>query len=167
MHFRFKQWSIAALLLVLAGAAAIRTGLPPVVYAHEGHEHFAAGEPGDPKKPARTIRVLMVDYGDEKEMKFEPASITVRKGEQIRFVLENSGTESHEFMLATVAENRKHGELMKKFPDMEHDDPNAKRLAVGDHGELLWRFTKVGEFEFACLIPGHYEAGMHGKIIVK
>src|SRR3979411_429242 len=131
MHFRFKQWSIAALLLVLAGAV----------------------QRGDPKKPARTIRVLMVDYGDEKEMKFEPASITVRKGEQIRFVLENSGTESHEFMLATIADNRKHGELMKKFPDMEHEDPNATRRAVGDHGELLWRFTRGGEFEFACLIP--------------
>jgi uncharacterized cupredoxin-like copper-binding protein len=56
---------------------------------------------------------------------------------------------------------------MKKFPDMEHDDPNAKRLAVGERGELIWKFTKAGEFEFACLIPGHYEAGMHGKIIVK
>jgi uncharacterized cupredoxin-like copper-binding protein len=168
MNIRFDKWRVAALLLLgLVGAGAIRTSLPPAAYAHEGHEHFAAGEPGDPKKPARTIRVLMLDDGSEKDMKFEPASITVRKGEQIRFVLENGGTESHEFMLATVAGNRKHGELMKKFPDMEHDDPNAKRLAVGDHGELLWRFTKTGEFEFACLIPGHYEAGMHGKIIVK
>jgi uncharacterized cupredoxin-like copper-binding protein len=91
----------------------------------------------------------------------------VRKGEQIRFLLENGGIEGHEFILATVAENRKHAELMKKFPDMEHDDPNGKRLAAFQHGELLWRFTKAGEFEFACLIPGHYEAGMHGKIIVK
>jgi uncharacterized cupredoxin-like copper-binding protein len=56
---------------------------------------------------------------------------------------------------------------MKKFPDMEHDDSNGKRLAISEHRELLWRFTKAGEFEFACLIPGHYEAGMHGKIIVK
>jgi uncharacterized cupredoxin-like copper-binding protein len=109
----------------------------------------------------------MIDYGDEKEMKFEPAVITVRKGEQTRFVLENSGTESHEFMLATVAESRKHAELMKKFPDMEHDDQNGKRVVVSETRELFWRFTKPGEFEFACLIPGHYEAGMHGKIIVK
>jgi len=157
---------IRSVLSLVATTLALGAGVPAALHAHEG-AHFSAGEPGDPKKPARTIRVLMVDYGDEKDMKFEPASITVRKGEQIRFVLENSGTESHEFMLATIADNRKHGELMKKFPDMEHDDPNAKRLAVGDHGELLWRFTKAGEFEFACLIPGHYEAGMHGKIIVK
>jgi uncharacterized cupredoxin-like copper-binding protein len=135
--------------------------------AHEDHAKFSAGQPGDPNKPARTIHVLMRDDGNEQNMRFEPALITVRKGEQIRFLLENGGTESHEFMLATVAENRKHAQLMKKFPDMEHDDPNAKRLAMSERGELLWRFTKAGQFEFACLIPGHYEAGMHGKIIVK
>jgi uncharacterized cupredoxin-like copper-binding protein len=56
---------------------------------------------------------------------------------------------------------------MKKFPDMEHDDPNAKRLSPFNSGELVWKFTKRGEFEFACLIPGHLEAGMLGKVIVK
>ena len=66
-----------------------------------------------------------------------------------------------------MADNRKHAEVMKKNPDMEHDDPNAKRLSPFNSGELLWQFTKKGEFEFACLIPGHLEAGMHGKIIVK
>src|SRR3974377_276040 len=116
------------------------------IQAHEGHVIFSSGEPGNPRKPARTIRVAMIDDGSETDMKFEPAVITVRKGEQIRFVLENAGTESHEFMLATVAENRKHAELMKKFPDMEHDDPNGKRLAVSERGELLWRFTKAGGF---------------------
>src|SRR5260370_14158569 len=135
--------------------------------AHEDHAKFSAGQPGDPNKPARTIHVLMRDDGNEQNMRFEPALITVRKGEQIRFLLENGGTESHEFMLATVAENRKHAQLMKKFPEMEHDDPNAKRLAMSERGELLWRFTKAGQFEVACLIPGHYEAGMLGKIIVK
>ena len=153
--------TVSVVLLFTAIAAVIPTR------AHEGHEVFSAGEPGDPKKPARTIRVLMHDDGNEQNMRFEPATISVRRGEQIRFVLENDGTESPEFMLATVAENRKHAELMKKFPDMEHDDPNAKRLAVSAHGELLWRFTKAGTFEFACLIPGHYEAGMHGTITVK
>jgi uncharacterized cupredoxin-like copper-binding protein len=163
---RTKVFAAATALLAIA-SFGIGIGLPGPGRAHEGHGTFSAGEPGDPKKPARTVRVLMVDYGDEKDMKFEPALITAKKGEQIRFVLENGGTESHEFMLATVADNRKHGELMKKFPDMEHDDPNAKRLTVGQKGELVWKFTKAGEFEFACLIPGHYEAGMRGKIIVK
>jgi uncharacterized cupredoxin-like copper-binding protein len=165
MSIRFNPWHAAALLLALAVPGIIRVGLPAIVHAHEGHESFAAGQPGDPKRPARTIRVLMLDDG--RDMRYEPAAIEIRKGEQIHFVLENEGTEHHEFMLATVAENRKHGELMKKFPDMEHTEPNAKRLEVGGHGELLWRFTKSGEFEFACLIPGHYESGMHGKIAVK
>jgi uncharacterized cupredoxin-like copper-binding protein len=152
--------AIAAAVLLLTGTATI------TARAHDDHGSFSAGEPGDPKKPARTIHVLMIEKS-ENNMKFEPGEITIRKGEQIRFLLENGGIEGHEFILATVAENRKHAELMKKFPDMEHDDPNGKRLAASQHGELLWRFTKAGEFEFACLIPGHYEAGMHGKITVK
>ena len=135
--------------------------------AHDGHspEAFSAGTPGDPKKPSRTIKVKMLEDG--KKMLFEPSVIRVRKGEQIRFVLQNDGTWDHEFMLASVADNRKHAEAMKKNPDMEHDDPNAKRLSPFASGELLWRFTKKGQFEFACLIPGHLEAGMHGKVIVK
>ena len=153
-----------ALLLAFVNGGAICIGLNTIAYAHEEH-HFAAGEPGDPKKPARTIKVAMREDG--KKMAFEPARIRVRKGEQIRFVLENDGTDDHEFVLATPDEDRKHAELMKKFPDMEHDDPNAKRLAVGEHGEILWKFTKAGTFEFACLIPGHREAGMVGKVVVK
>jgi uncharacterized cupredoxin-like copper-binding protein len=158
--YKFTILATSVVLLLIAAMAMIPA------HAHEHHVIFSAGEPGDPKKPARTIRVLMIEES-EKDMKFEPAVITVKKGEQIRFALENGGIEGHEFILATVAENRKHAELMKKFPDMEHDDPNGKRLAASERGELLWRFTKAGEFEFACLIPGHYEAGMHGKIIVK
>ena len=128
------------------------------------HLAFSAGEPGSPNKPARTIKVAMQEAG--KKMMFDPAEITVHKGEQIRFVLYNEGTESHEFVLATDAENRKHAQLMKKFPHMVHDDPNAKRVDAFNEGQLLWHFTKIGEFEFACLIPGHYEAGMYGKLIV-
>ena len=91
----------------------------------------------------------------------------VRLGEQIRFEIYNEGSWDHEFMLATKEDNRKHAEVMKKFPNMEHDDPNAKRLSPLSSAELLWKFTKRGEFEYGCLIPGHLEAGMHGKIIVK
>lgn len=133
--------------------------------AHEGHEHFSAGEPGDPNRSSRIVKVTMLEDG--KKMLFEPAIVEVRRGEQIRFIIFNEGTWNHEFMLATKVENCKHAELMKKFPDMEHDDPNAKRLAPFETGELLWKFTKLGEFEYACLIPGHLEAGMHGSIVVK
>ena len=152
------------LLLLWAGLLG-GLGLSPPSQAHDQHESFSAGEPGDPRKPSRVVKVSMQEEG--KKMLFDPALIPVRTGEQIRFVLFNEGTESHEFVLATVAENRHHAELMKKFPEMEHADPNEKRVAVFNEGELVWKFTKQGEFEFACLITGHYEAGMHGRIIVK
>lgn len=129
--------------------------------AHEAHLHFSAGKPGDPKKPARTITVLM------REMEFKPSRIEVHRGEQIRFVLQNVGTESHEFVLATPGENREHEAVMKKFPNMEHDDPNAKRVPRSGSAELLWVFSKPGEFEFACLIPDHREYGMVGTVVVK
>ena len=157
--------AITALSLSAVGLALALAGSVPPLLAHEGHETYSAGVPGDPKKPSRTVKVKMLEEG--KKMFFEPAVIEVRQGEQIRFVLQNDGIEDHEFMLASIADNRKHAEAMKKNPDMEHDDPNAKRLSPFNKGELLWRFTKKGEFEFACLIPGHLEAGMHGKVVVK
>lgn len=93
-------------------AVTVVLGLAVAMSAAVAHEQFAAGEPGDPKQPARVVKVIMREDG--KKMLFEPAYITVRKGEQIRFILNNDGTESHEFVLATVAENRKHAQLMKK-----------------------------------------------------
>lgn len=129
--------------------------------AHESHSEYSAGEPGDPKKPSREIVVLM------SEMDYSPASIEVKRGEQIRFVVRNVGTEVHEFLLATTAENLKHGEAMKKNPDMEHDEPNGLRLNSKKSGEVLWKFSKAGTFEYSCLIPTHREYGMIGKVIVK
>ena len=98
-------------------------GLLAEASAHGAHEHFAAGEPGDPKKPFRIVRVTMLEDG--KKMLFEPAVVDVRLGEQVRFEIFNEGSWNHEFVLASEAANRKHAELMKKFPDMEHADPNA------------------------------------------
>ena len=134
----------------------------------EGHSHAgetAYGMPGDPKKPARPVNITMREA--DGKMLFVPDRIEVRKGEQIRFVLRNNGEVDHEFVVATLEENLKHAEEMKKNPDMEHDDPNARRLAPKKTGEILWRFTKAGEFDFSCLIPGHREAGMFGRVIVK
>ena len=104
--------------------------------------------------------------GDGKMM-FMPDRIEVKRGEQIRFVLQNAGELAHEFVLASTADNLKHAAQMQKYPDMEHDDPNGKTLQPKGSTEILWRFTKRGEFEFGCLIPGHREAGMTGKIVVK
>jgi uncharacterized cupredoxin-like copper-binding protein len=101
------------------------------------------------------------------KMIFIPDVFTIRKGEQIKFVLRNVGAIEHEFVLGTKQEIDAHAEEMKKNPDMEHDDPQSKRLKAKENGEIYWKFTKAGEFEFACLIPGHRELGMHGKIFVK
>jgi len=133
-----------------------------------GHGHgdeTAYGKAGDPKKPARIVQVVMSER--DGKMAFIPDRIEVRRGEQIRFQLRNNGELDHELVLATLEENLKHAVEMQKNPDMEHDDPNAKRLAPKKTGEIVWAFTKPGEFDFSCLIPGHREAGMTGKIIVK
>ena len=150
--------------LISAFAAAALLATIGLAAAHEG-EHFSAGVPGNAKKPARTVTVVMSD--DEGAMKFTPDRLEVKKGEQVRFVIQNKGALKHEFMLASVKDNDKHAEMMKKFPDMEHDDPNAKSVDPGKTAEIVWRFTKTGTFEFACLIPGHREAGMHGTVTVK
>lgn len=151
-------------LIPMAVAVAMIAGAGIAASAHEG-EHFSAGVPGDPKKPARTVEVKMSE-GDG-TMKFTPDHLDVKKDEQVRFVIENNGSLKHEFTLASVQDNDKHAEMMRKFPDMEHDDPNAKTVDPGKSVEMLWRFTKSGRFEFACLIPGHREAGMHGFVSVK
>ena len=155
----------SGIVIIVLPVLLVGPCLAPGPLAQEAHQHFSAGEPGNPRKPARIVKIVMREDGDR--MVFEPSRIEVRRGEQVRFVLDNDGLKNHEFVLATATENRKHAEMMRKFPEMEHEDPNARRVAPYNRDELLWRFTKRGEFEFACLIPGHYEAGMFGKVIVK
>jgi uncharacterized cupredoxin-like copper-binding protein len=151
------------------GALALSAGMALAGSGAAGHSHrtFVAGEPGDPKKPvARTVEIAMLETEDAR-MLFRPDQVEVKRGEQVRFVLKNHGGVDHEFMLDSVQNNAKHKIAMQKNPDMEHDDPNGKRLAPKGNSEIVWRFTKPGTFEFACLIPGHYESGMHGTIVVK
>ncbi len=127
---------------------------------HQGHA-AALGRPGDPRKATRVVEVTMSD-----DMRFSPAKIDVRRGETIRFVVHNTGQTKHEMVLGTLAELKAHAEMMRKHPEMEHDDPNAVSVDPGKTGEFTWQFTKTGSFDFACLIPGHFEAGMAGKIAV-
>lgn len=133
--------------------------------AHVGHGETDFGKPGDPKKPARIVQVVMRE--SDGKMLYLPDRLTIRKGEQIRFQLRNNGETDHEFVIGTVEENRRHMKAMEAHPDMDHDDPNAKRLKPKSTGEIVWQFTKAGTFEFACLIPGHYQAGMVGTIVVE
>lgn len=137
----------------------------PGAPGHHHDEEYSAGEPGSAKAPARVVLITMQD--SDGKMRFIPDRVEVKKGEQVKFMIHDGGALAHEFVLATTAENLEHAKLMQKFPDMEHDDPNAIRLAPGKSGNIVWKFTKAGEFEFACLIPGHRESGMIGHIIVK
>ena len=150
------NWLVLALPIAVAcgGAAALAHG-----------KHFSAGEPGKPGEKSRTVEVVMKE-GDG-TMSYTPDQFEVKRGEQIRFVIRNEGALTHEFMLASEKENAEHGKLMERFPNMEHDDPNGKTLEAGKSAEIVWKFTKPGSFEFACLIPGHHQAGMHGLIVVK
>ena len=158
--------SVAFASAVMGAAAFIQTvGLNRPSMAHSDGHAFAAGEPGDAKKPFRVIEVVMTDGPGT--MTFTPNKIDVRKGEQIKFLLKNTGYLAHEFLLDSFESNAKHKIAMEKNPEMEHDDPNGKRVESKKSAEILWRFTKAGTFEFACLIPGHYETGMKGVVVVK
>jgi len=128
----------------------------------DGHHNSKAGVAGDASNVSRTIAVDMSDT-----MEFTPASIDVKAGETIRFEVTNSGKNLHEFVIGTNEEILEHHELMKKFPGMEHEDePNSVSLETNEAGEVIWQFTKAGSYDFACLQPGHYEAGMKGKFMV-
>ena len=156
-----RAFLTAASILLVAGAAYAGPG-------EKGHSHdhgLTFGELGDPKKPAREVLVTMTEQ--DGKMLFLPNKIEVKKGEQVRFKLTNKGLLDHEIVLATLEENLKHAKEMEKNPEMEHDDPNAKRLAPNANGEIVWKFTKAGTFDFSCLIPGHRESGMFGMVIVK
>lgn len=126
-----------------------------------GSAESAIGQPGQAGKVTRTINVEMADT-----MRFTPANIAAKQGETIRFVIKNSGQVKHEFSLGTEAELKEHYETMKKFPEMEHDEPSKISLAPGKQGEIIWQFTKAGDINFACLYPGHYDAGMKGQVKV-
>ena len=120
------------------------------------------GREGDPSKVTRTIKVDMSD-----KMWFSPGELRIKAGETIRFEVKNSGKAMHEMVLGTKQDLKEHAELMRKHPGMEHDEPHMAHVAPGKTERMVWQFTKPGEFYYGCLIPGHFEAGMVGKVIVR
>lgn len=135
---------------------------PTRVYDASQVEEHAFGREGDPKKITRVIKINMDDA-----FRFSPDTFTIKRGETIKFVVSNSGKILHEMILGTPAALKEHAKMMAKFPNMEHADANMVHVKPGEHGEMIWQFTKPGEFHFACLVPGHFEAGMIGKLIVQ
>ncbi len=153
-------------------AGLLLAALPAAVLAHgdAGHARHAGpvvkeqkpwGIAGERAAARRRIEVGMSD-----DMRFTPARIEVRQGETVRFVFRNRGQTLHEFVLGTKPVLEEHAALMMKFPDMEHDEPYMAHVAPGTSGEIVWTFNRAGEFDFACLIPGHYQAGMVGQVVV-
>jgi len=128
--------------------------------SYKGHA-AALGRPGQLKAATRTVEIDMAD-----DMRFTPERIEIKQGETVRFIAHNRGEIKHEMVLGTIGELRKHAAVMAKFPEMEHDDPNAVSVEPGKSGEFAWTFSKPGSFDFACLVAGHFEAGMIGKVTV-
>lgn len=142
-------------------------------WAHGGEEHAMKmkaeisndqhefGREGDPKKVVRTIQISMADT-----MRYSPDRLTVKQGETVRLVLTNKGKIMHELVLGSEKKLKEHAEVMKKFPNMEHDEPYMAHVPSAKKQEIVWQFNQPGEFLFGCLIPGHYEAGMVGRVTV-
>lgn len=147
---------ISATAMIMATTGAFASG------SHAGgHAKDAIGKPGVAAKVTRTVQIDMTD-----NMRFNMADLTAKQGETVRFVIKNSGKIKHEMVLGTAKELKDHYQEMMKNPEMEHDEPNMVTLAPGKSGEIIWHFTKAGKVDFACLQPGHYDAGMKGLINV-
>ena len=157
-----------------AAIAACSIFLAAGVHAHDekhparARADYSKAEPmpfgiaADPKRAARTMKIEMADT-----MRFTPAEVKVKRGEAVRFVVTNNGKQMHEMVLGTMDDLKKHAELMKKHPGMEHDEPHMAHVPPGKTAEMGWRFSKAGTFYYGCLLPGHFEAGMIGKVVVE
>ena len=158
---RFTVSQLLAMAALAASGAAFASGNHAGGHGHDDGGETAIGKPGVAAKASRTITIEMSDA-----MRFTPSDMEVKRGDTVRFIIKNVGQVKHEFNLGTQEELLEHLEQMKKFPDMEHDEPSKITLEPGKQGEIVWQFTKAGVVDFACLIPGHYEAGMKGAIKV-
>ena len=155
---------IAACAIFAAGSSSFahgnegHTGKPPAAVKKEQKEWGIAG---DARSVTRTVTLSMDDG-----MRFTPDKLSFKQGETVRFVIRNQGKLLHELVIGTKPDLDAHAAMMLKFPGMEHDEPYMSHIPAGKSGELVWTFNRAGEFDFACLIAGHYQAGMVGKISV-
>ena len=166
--------------------AACLLALSSPVWAASAHT-YDFGQPAPAAKATRSIEVVLND------MSFDPKAIQVKAGETVRFVLVNKGQLLHEFNLGDAAMHAQHQQEMLQMQQsgmltptgmkemshdmadmdhgsmdhgMKHDDPNSVLVEPGKTAELTWTFSKATNLEFACNIPGHYQAGMVGKLTV-
>ena len=150
------KW-IGALLVALALIALSSALLPTELFVEvQRRAALARGTTPPPMTddPLRILRLFSIIGG--------PIAVGT-----IRFVVANKGAVLHEMVLGTPQALKEHADLMKKHPGMEHEEPNMAHVKPGATGDIVWQFTKAGDFQFACLIPGHFDAGMVGKVAVK
>lgn len=157
-----KTMQFIAACALLAGASA--------TFAHENVSHASApvikeqkawGIAGDAKDAQRTITLNMTD-----DMRFAPDHFSVKKGESLRLRVVNKGQVMHEVVLGTQTSLDEHAQMMLKYPGMEHAEPYMAHVAPDKSEDLIWSFNRAGDFDFACLIAGHYQAGMTGRFTV-
>lgn len=179
LKLSFLSIPLIALSLPFATAAALAGG-----GQKGGHAHYSFGAPGKPDEVDRTIQVALED------VYFEPEKIAVKAGETVRFILTNNGSLVHEFNIGTPHMHAEHQVEMQMMVDhgvleadkintemmkmemadgttMEHEDPNSVLLEPNQTAEIIWKFAEPTELEFACNIPGHYDAGMAGTFEFK
>ena len=148
----------------LLAIAVLIAGSAPAL-SDAGHGKYTFGEPGKAENVTQTINVEIHDSNGE--MRFEHAPMTIKQGDVVKFVVTNKGAGDHEFSVGDSPSQRAHALMMEKMPDMKHEnDATAISLKPGETKELIWAFTKPinGNIEFACQIPGHYQAGMFSKV---
>jgi len=154
---------------VLLTGTLLAAGLAGSTGVLAGGDHgksYSFGEPGAPRHVDRTIHIAARD------MEFGISTLNVRTGQTIRFVVTNAGEIGHDFTIGPPRLQAAHRKEMKAMAanghraGMTHDDPNAVYLKPGETKELIWKFEGAGRLEFACNVPGHYEAGMKGRLDV-
>ncbi len=171
---RLSRYPIKCFFHVWMGVVSVISAGP--ILAH-GPGHHGKGESARPaaaaeQKPwgvagvaSAVRRTIEISMGDD--MRFQPSHFDARLGETVRLVIRNRGALMHEMVIGTRDELDSHAALMLKHPNMEHDEPWMAHVEPGRSADLIWTFNRAGEFEFACLLPGHYQAGMRGTIRVR
>ncbi|AXO89031.1 copper-binding protein [Pseudomonas parafulva] len=153
--------------LILSAAFAF-VSLPALA---DGAKSFAFGEPAPASTATRTVQVVL------KDIAFEPGKLQVKAGETVRFVLINEGKLVHEFNLGDAAMHAEHQKEMAAMAGMDHgqmdhaahghDAANTVLVQPGQRAELTWTFRQSAPIEFACNVPGHYQAGMVGQLTIE
>lgn len=161
MHTPLPTWLLGLTMLGAGGSALAHGPQPHQRSAPVKMEQQVFGIAGDAAKVSRTLTITMGD-----DMRFKPEHIQVREGETLRLRIHNRGQVLHELVVGTPEELDAHAALMQKFPDMEHEQAHMSHVPPGRSGRIVWHFNRAGQFDFACLIAGHYQAGMRGRITV-